>query len=310
MAIPDFQTAMLPLLKLVADKKVWKVRDAVDCLADQFQLTPDERSALLPSGGALVFSNRVAWARTYMAKAALLRSPARGQLQITERGIELLSTHPLAISIETLSQYPEFVAFREGSKPTSQQEGASSPTLTFIGRAMVPVSPQESLEQAHSDLTAALNSDVVELLKTTTPVRFEQIVVDVITSMGYGGSRQEAGKAIGKSGDEGIDGIINEDRLGLDTIYLQAKRWENPVGRPEIQKFVGALAGQQASKGIFITTSVFTKEADDYARKIPQKVILVNGAQLARLMIEHNVGVSTVATYELKKVDSDYFAEE
>ena len=166
------------------------------------------------------------------------------------------------------------------------------------------------MEQAHNALRLNLIDDVVRWLKSATPQRFEQIVVDVITAMGYGGSRQEAGQAIGKSGDEGIDGIINEDRLGLDTIYLQAKRWENPVGRPEIQKFVGALAGKQANKGIFITTSSFTAEAKDYAGRISQKVILINGAQLARLMIEHNVGVSTIATYELKKIDSDYFADE
>ena len=308
MAIPDFQTAMLPLLSLVSDKQVWKVRDAVEKLATHFELTPEERSALLPSGGALVFSNRVAWARTYMAKAGLLIAPNRGHLQITGRGLELLGKKPKAISIDTLSQFPEFVAFREGSKQSSQL--GTIALLSGAAPSVSAASPQESLEQAHSDLTATLNSDVVDLLKTTTPLRFEQIVVDVVTSMGYGGSRQEAGKAIGKSGDEGIDGIINEDRLGLDTIYLQAKRWENPVGRPEIQKFVGALAGQQASKGIFITTSVFTKEAEEYARKIPQKVILISGIQLARLMIEHNVGVSIVATYELKKIDSDYFAEE
>jgi restriction system protein len=307
MAIPDFQSIMLPLLTLMADKQVWRLRDAVNQLAGDYRLTEEERAALLPSGRAPLFYNRVAWAKTHLAKAGVVASVSRGQMQITDRGLSLLAEHPTGISLKTLQRFPEFVKFRDGPVIGDAE---MIPGQIAVSSSEETAPPEEQLEQSHNALVSTLISDVVDLLKSSTPLRFEQIVVDVITSMGYGGSRQEAGKAIGKSGDEGIDGIINEDRLGLDTIYLQAKRWENPVGRPEIQKFVGALAGQQASKGIFITTSAFTKEAEDYARKIPQKVILVNGAQLARLMIEHNVGVSTVATYELKKVDSDYFAEE
>jgi restriction system protein len=307
MAIPDFQSIMLPLLNLMADKQIWRLRDAVNQLAGDYKLTEEERAALLPSGRAPLFYNRVAWAKTHLAKAGVVASVSRGQMQITDRGLSLLAENPTAISLKTLQRFPEFVKFRDGPV-NGDAEIIPGPIAVSSSEETVP--PEEQLEQAHSALVSTLISDVVDMLKSSTPLRFEQIVVDVITSMGYGGSRQEAGKAIGKSGDEGIDGIINEDRLGLDTIYLQAKRWENPVGRPEIQKFVGALAGQQASKGIFITTSAFTREAEDYARKIPQKVILLNGAQLARLMIEHNVGVSTVATYELKKIDSDYFADE
>lgn len=302
MAIPDFQSIMFPLLKLVADKQVWKLRDVVDQLADQYQLTDEERSELLPSGRAPLFYNRVAWAKTYLAKASAVESVSRGLLRITDKGIALLASGEEALTLKGILLPTEPVNSQQGNASGINHAGKPS--------SMSSIPPQEQLEQAYTEIQTSLIDEMVVALKASTPSHFEQIVVDVITSMGYGGSRQEAGKAIGKSGDEGIDGIINEDRLGLDTIYLQAKRWENPVGRPEIQKFVGALAGQQANKGIFITTSSFTREAEEYARKITQKVILVSGNQLARLMIEHNVGVSTIASYELKKIDSDYFADE
>lgn len=305
MAIPDFQSAMLPLLKLLSDQKPWRIRDTIDILAKEFNLSDEDLTAMLPSGRAPLFYNRVAWARTHMSKAGLITSPTRGIIQITERGLQLLAENPATISTKSLGRYPEFMAFRDGTGNSTENVPATATPGT-----QVDVPPQEQLENSYLALFETLTSDLVDTLKTSTPLRFEQIVVDVITAMGYGGSRQEAGKAIGRSGDEGIDGIINEDRLGLDTIYLQAKRWENSVGRPEIQKFVGALAGQQAGKGIFITTSSFTKEAEEYARKIPQKVILLSGGQLARLMIEHNVGVSSVATYSIKKLDSDYFSDE
>lgn len=297
---------MLPLLRLLQNQQPWRIRDTVEALATEFHLNAEDLATMLPSGRAPLFYNRLAWARTHMSKAGLIESPTRGFVQITQSGLSLLGENPDRVSLKTLERYPAFLEFRNREN-TEASGTAVSPTPAANDEK---ISPQEQLEQSHLTLVDALISDLVESLKSVTPLRFEQIVVDVITAMGYGGSRQEAGKAIGRSGDEGIDGIINEDRLGLDTIYLQAKRWENPVGRPEIQKFVGALAGQQAHKGIFITTSSFTKEAEDYARKITQKVILISGPQLARLMIEHNVGVSVVATYALKKLDSDYFTEE
>lgn len=305
MAIPDFQSIMLPLLRMVADKQVWKLRDIVGQLAVDYKLTQEERAALLPNGRSRLFHNRVAWAKIHLAKAGALASVGQGQVQITERGLALLAENPKEITVKLLQRFPESNAFQNGGDAQDQ-----APDRQARMAIEIRISPAEQIEQAHEALQTSLIDEVVGSLKASSPQRFEQIVVDVITAMGYGGSRQEAGQAIGKSGDEGIDGIINEDRLGLDTIYLQAKRWENPVGRPEIQKFVGALAGKQANKGIFITTSSFAAEAKDYASRISQKVILINGAQLARLMNEHNVGVSTVATYELKKIDSDYFADE
>ena len=242
------------------------------------------------------------WARTYMKKAALLESPKRGVHKITKRGLNVLKKNPKRIDVAYLSQFQEFKDFR-ALRHTKQ--GREEQEFDFSDKT-----PEESLESAHQKLRVDLASDLIQRLKTCSPAFFERLVVEVIVKMGYGGTRQDAGKAVGKTGDGGIDGIIKEDKLGLDAIYIQAKRWENTVGRPEIQKFIGALAQQRAKKGLFITTSSFSSDAEDCVSRIEAKVVLIDGETLAQMMIDHNVGVSTVGTYEVKKIDSDYFSEE
>lgn len=303
--IPDYQSIMLPLLRLAGDGETHRMQDAIDKLANEFGLSEEERRELLPSGKQPTFDNRVGWARTYMAKAGLLESPKRGHFRLTERGREVLSKNPPAINLTFLEQFEDFVKFRElrHDKPLANQfDGTDS--------RKADETPEETLETAYQTLRAGLSSEILETVKKCSPGFFEKLVVDLLVRMGYGGSRREAGEAIGRSGDEGIDGIIKEDRLGLDIIYLQAKRWEGSVGRPELQKFAGALQGQRARKGIFITTSAFSREALDYTRNIDMKIILIDGPKLAELMIDHGVGVTTEATYELKRIDSDYFSEE
>lgn len=306
MAIPDYQTLMLPVLKLAADEKEHKFSQAVEELADDFSLTAEERNELLPSGSQAVFNNRVGWARSYLKQAGLLASPKRGFFTITPTGAELLATNPVKIDISVLDQYPEFIEFKNRKKDKSETESQTETSTD----AESTQTPEDALASAYKKLRSALESEVLSSVKDSSPSFFERLVVDLLVKMGYGGNRQDAGKALGKSGDGGIDGIINEDRLGLDVIYIQAKRWEGTVGRPEIQKFAGALQGQRARKGVFITTSSFTKEAIEYASLIESKIILIDGEQLSRLMVEHNVGVSTVGQYEVKKLDSDYFDDE
>jgi len=302
MAIPDFQTMMLPLMRHCQDGQEHSISETVDALADHFKLTDEERKALLPSGVQEVVRNRVAWAKSHLKMAGLLANPRRGIYQITPRGQEVLSKSPAAINLRFLHQFPEYVAFRATHRQRAEE--ADEPETNHGG------TPEESLETAYAKIRDDLAADILQRLKTCSPTFFERLVVEVIVKMGYGGSRQDAGKAIGKSGDGGIDGMIKEDKLGLDAIYIQAKRWENTVGRPEIQKFVGALTGQRARKGLFITTSDFSGEAHDYVSRIETKVVLIDGETLAQLMIDHNVGVSTITTYELKKIDTDYFTEE
>jgi len=302
MSIPDYQTIMLPLLKLASDGKEHKVRDVVEELASFFGLTDQERSELLPSGTAFLFDNRVAWARTYLKQAGLLNAPKRGVFYITPRGQELLAKQPDHIDTATLEQYEEFRNFRNRRRDTNDYQSNLQ-----VGLTVPTETPEDRLASAYQSLRQELELELLDQLKAATPAFFEQVVIDLLVAMGYGGSRQDAGRAIGKSGDGGIDGIIKEDKLGLDVIYVQAKRWENVVGRPEIQKFAGALQGHRSNKGVFITTSSFTKEAIDYARIINSKIILLDGKELTSLMIDHNVGVSTVGLYELKKIDTDYF---
>lgn len=297
---------MLPLLKLASDGKEHKFSQAVEELADEFNLSTEERNELLPSGSQAVFNNRVGWARSYLKQAGLLESPKRGFFVITQKGNELLDTNPEKIDISVLEQYPEFIEFKNRKKAKNGNEVQEvAPT-----EQASTLTPEDALASAYKQLRAALETEVLGSVKEASPSFFERLVVDLLVKMGYGGSRQDAGKALGKSGDGGIDGIINEDRLGLDVIYIQAKRWEGSVGRPEIQKFAGALQGQRARKGVFITTSFFTKEAIEYASLIESKIILIDGEHLSKLMAEHNVGVSTVGQYEVKKLDSDYFDDE
>jgi len=303
-AIPDFQTLMLPLLKVVADGREYRLRDVVESLAEEFHLTDDERQQLLPSGRYPTFDNRIAWAKTYLKKAGLIDQPRRAYFQITDRGREVLNSSPSLINMKFLEQFPEYIAFKENSEQVEAQL-QMAPSISSQSET-----PEELIESGARTIRKELAGEILQRVKGCPPAFFERLVVELLVKMGYGGTRQDAGRAIGRSGDEGIDGVIHEDRLGLDVIYLQAKRWEGVVGRPEIQKFVGALQGQRAKKGVFITTSDFTKEAVEYVRNIDNKVVLINGSLLANLMIDQNVGVSLAATYEIKKVDSDYFLEE
>lgn len=304
MAIPDFQTLMLPLMRIANDGGEHWFKDAVDIVSREYGLTEVELSELLPSGRAPLFYNRLAWAKTHLKKAGLLELPRRGAFKITERGRHVMQTAPQRIDIALLQQFPEYAAMRERS-----EQGESVQTSQMDG-VVATVTPEESIERAYELMRRDLADEVLSSIKKCAPAFFEQLVVQLLIKMGYGGSREEAGRAVGKSGDGGIDGIINEDRLGLDAIYLQAKRWEGVVGRPEIMKFVGALAGQRASKGVFITTSGYTQEAKSYAANSQYKVVLLDGPRLADLMIEHDLGVSVAATYQLKRIDSDFFADE
>ena len=298
MAIPDYQTIMLPLLKFTGDGQEHSLRETIDFLAHEFNLSDEERKELLPSGSQATFDNRVGWARTYMKKAGLLESARRGYFCITARGKKVLVQNPQKINVKFLKQFPEFVEFQ---KPKKKGE---------IDPPPIDITPEESLEAAFQALHDGLASELLQMVKQCPPDFFERLVVDVLIKMGYGGSRKEAGQAVGKTSDGGIDGIIKEDKLGLGIIYIQAKRWEGVVGRPEIQKFAGALQGQRARKGIFITTSNFTKDALNYVENIETKIILIDGQRLAELMIAYNVGANITAIYEVKKIDSDYFIED
>ncbi len=302
--IPDYQSIMLPLLEFIADGKEYKMRNVTDELAIKFGVTEEEQKELLPSGAAPVFYNRTAWAKTYLKKAGLIDSPKQGIVIISKRGLEVLKKKPSSINVKFLKQFSEFVEFqtvkREDESETETSEEQSMQT------------PEELLETAYQKIRKSLASELINKVVELSPAFFERLVVELLVKMGYGGSIKDAGKAMGKSGDEGIDGTIKEDKLGLDIIYIQAKRWKsgNVVGRPEIQKFVGALAGQGAKKGIFITTSNFSKEALEYAPRNEIKIVLIDGEQLAQLMIDYNLGCTSQQTYEVKKVDSDYFGEE
>lgn len=299
MAIPDYQTVMLPFLKALSDGKNHTFREIIDKLGLEFNVSEEERKQLLPSGQQEIFVNRIGWARTYLKKAGLIESVSRGIFQITEKGKKAIGSNPSEINVKYLEQFPEFIEFRKRRKKETDEKDEIS-----------VISPEELLEESYLNLRENLADEIIENIKSCPPSFFEKLVIELLVKMGYGGSRKDAAEKIGKSGDEGIDGIIKEDKLGLDIIYIQAKRWESTVSRPEIQKFVGALQGQRAKKGIFITTSSFSKEAVDYAGKIENKVVLIDGDKLAHLMIDHNLGVSTTASYEIKRIDSDYFHEE
>jgi restriction system protein len=304
MVIPDYQAVMLPLLKYARDSKEHHIRGAVEELAEEFRLSEEERKELLPSGRQAIFNNRVGWACTYLKKAGLLDSRKKGYFSITRRGSDVIKEKPASIDVNFLKQYKEFNEFYNKDKPTL----IDKPDVPEIEGAKA-LDPEESLEIAYQKLHNELVSEILSIIKKCSSGFFESLVVDVLTKIGYGGSRADAGKAVGKSHDGGIDGIIKEDRLGLDVIYIQAKRWEGTVTRPEIQKFAGALIGKKAKKGVFITTSVFSKEAIEYA-DLTGNIVLVDGEMLARLMIEYGVGVSKIKSYDVRKMDTDYFEEE
>lgn len=305
MAIPDYQTLMLPLLTLMKDQKQYKVSQLHDELAKEFSLTDHELQELLPSGSQSVFRNRVGWARTSLVHAGLIIGVDRGIIQITKRGLLVLKNPPKRITVAYLSKYPEFQQFTK--RTNKGKQSSLSNETTDIGNTETP---EEQLAMSYQALRQALAEELLRKILQCSPSFFELLVVKLLVALGYGGSLADAGHAIGKSGDEGIDGYIKEDRLGLDVIYVQAKRWGKVVGRPVVQAFSGSLDGQRAKKGILITTSDFTKDARSYVEQIEKKIVLINGEELANLMIDFNVAVSMVQTYVVKKIDEDFFEGE
>ncbi|HYE32901.1 MAG TPA: restriction endonuclease [Methylomirabilota bacterium] len=309
MAIPEFNEIKAPAMQFFTDGKLHKISDVFEALGKQFELTPDELNEMLPSGTQRRWHNRVNWACYDLFRAGLLDRPKKGWYIITDLGRKLAAEKPKYIDREYLMRFPQFVEFAKAS--AKAPKGDEEPKLDAANIGLIKGNtPDEIFEAAYVMLHARLKKEVLELVKKMDPYRFEQLVIDLLVAMGYGGSREEAGRVTKMSNDHGIDGVINDDPLGLDVIYLQAKRWKQTVGREEIQKFVGALAGQQAHKGVFITTSDFGSTATDYARKVSQKVILIDGDRLAELMIQHNIGVTRSRSREIKEVDNDYFDDE
>lgn len=303
MAVPGFQEITLPLLRLLADGNEVLHSTAIDRLEDEFGLTDAERKELLPSGRQARFANRVGWAKTYLQKAGLLEQVARGRYKITEVGKQLLQYPPERLDVAQLMRYPGVVEFTRGNSAEDESGKEPDPVAS-------EATPEEALEANYQALRARLANELLDKIKACSPSFFERLVVDVLVAMGYGGSRKDAGEALGRSGDGGIDGIIKEDRLGLDAIYLQAKRWDSTVGRPTVQTFAGSLEGFRARKGVLITTSNFTKEAIDYVSRIEKRIVLIDGQQLARLMMDHGVGVSEVARYTVQRIDLDFFGDD
>lgn len=304
MPIPDYQTIMLPLLKFMGDGKEHHVRDMIDRLAGVFQLSTEERRTLLPSGNDVAFNNKVKWSRLYLGKAGLLESQREGYWRITASGLQVLSQNPSRIDVKFLDQLPQYRAWK---KTFSKETKKGAPQEIKV---IEQQTPEEALEYGYQQMRNELRQQLLQEVRKVTSEFFERLVVDLLVKMGYGGTVRDAARVVGGTGDEGIDGVIKEDRLGLNTIYVQAKQWQGPVGRPKLMEFIGALKGQKANSGVFITTSKFTNDAIDYVSKIDSRVILIDGDQLADLMIDFHVGVSPFTTYEIQKLDSDYFSEE
>lgn len=301
MPLPDYQTFMLPLLQLASDDKEHAVSEAYEVLAAQFNLSESERGDMLPSGKQSRYENRVGWARTYLKKAGLIDSTGRGKFRITPRGLTVLKSNPASITKEFLTQFSEFREFQ--ARQNARLDNGEEPLEHER-------TPDEVLDSAYQVLRRTLAQDVLDRVKNSSPRFFEKVVVDLLLAMGYGGSGHDAGKIVGKSGDGGIDGIIKEDKLGLEAIYVQAKRWAGTVGRPTVQEFAGSLAGQKARKGVLITTSQFSAEAAEYVERLEMKIVLIDGEQLAQLMIDHGVGVADKQVYAIKRIDEDFFVEE
>jgi restriction system protein len=310
MSVAGYQTFMRPLLAFGADGQEKSIRDAINVIADKLHLNAEDRQLLVPSGKQTLLDNRVHWARTYLDKAGALKRTRRSHFVVTDRGRELLKQHPDRIDAHILRQFPEFLAFKNtkaqanGSEGMAQSEDETLPELSSA-------TPEDMLQTAEAAIAERLRAQLLERIQELSPTFFERLVVDLIVAMGYGGSRDSVVQKLGKSGDQGIDGVVNEDPLGLDVVYVQAKRYapDNTVGRERIQQFAGALVGQGASKGVFVTTSSFTKNAEQYAQRVPQRIILIDGSELTRLMMRYGVGVRTDRTVEVKRIDLDYFEE-
>jgi len=305
MPVPSYDTFMLPLLRALDDGQEHENRELRDRIAGEFKLTDAERAERSANGRQLIVVNRFSWAKIYLEKAGLLMSPRRAWCKITDAGRKVLAERPDRIDREFLLRFDSFRAFatkgNEAEDPTAvNAEPPSGPIVT----------PEEALERAYAEIRSKVETELLDAVAKSSPRFFEKLVVELLVKMGYGGSLEDAGRALGRSHDGGIDGIIKEDHLGLDAIYVQAKRWQNNVGRPDVQAFAGSLEGERARKGVFITTSSFSNEARDYVKKIEKKIVLIDGRQLAALMVDFGIGVNTVNTYEIARVDSDYFTEE
>lgn len=304
MPVPDFQTLMRPILDELSTGAERSIGDVRASLAQQFNLSDEELAQRLPSGQAKTFNNRVGWAATYLNRCGLLERPRRSVYRITERGRAVLARHPDRVDLNVLAQFPEFDEFRAAARTRS---GTS---VTPIPQEVVTATPEERIEAAYQELREALIADVRERIAAMPWAAFEELVLDVLQAMGYGDEGEGARLRVGRSGDSGIDGVIREDRLGLDVVYVQAKRWGASVGRPVVQGFVGALQGARAAKGIIFTASTFTPDAREYAAAVSPRVVLVDGGRLAELMVDHNVGVADREKYSVKRVDSDYFGDD
>lgn len=308
MPIPDYQTLMLPVLRLAAVGET-RVADVAERIADNLGLTPEERDRLLPSGRQRLLHNRIHWAKFYMSKAGLIASPAWGRFVATDRGKALLTTAPERIDVALLMQMPEFREFYRNEGGATEQESTDARP---INTASPTTTPEEQIDAAHAALKAALRDELLQRILANSPAFFEQLIVDFLVAMGYGGSHKDAAAQLGRSGDGGVDGIVNEDRLGLDRIYIQAKRYApgNPVGSPAVGGFVGSLVSLGATKGVFVTTSTFSQPARDFVKHLAQRVVLIDGQELADLMIEHGVGVRGYRTVDFNRLDEDFFDEE
>jgi restriction system protein len=314
MAIPDYQTLMLPVLRRSAEGQR-RVIHVIDQIADEFGLSAAEREQLLPSGKQPVLRNRIHWAKFYLTKAGLIDVPSRGNFVATEAGRKLLAQNPARIDVAMLEELsPVFREFLNSQRHGDQNGGAveRAPVAAPVSGAMPAVTPEEQIENAYRALHSALASDLIERVTQNSPAFFERLIIELLVKMGYGGSHSDAARQLGRSGDGGVDGVINEDRLGLDRVYIQAKCYSNDrsIGRPDVQGFLGSLVGQGASKGVFVTTSTFSGKAREFVRHLPQRIVLIDGTTLAELMIEHGVGVRTSRAIELKKLDEDFFTEE
>ena len=303
--IPDFQSIMLPALKVFDDDKIITTKDIIGKMVLHFNISEEEQKEKIPSGRAFLYYNRIAWAITYLKMGGLIESPQRSKYILTQRGKDLLKNPPEKISISFLKQYSDFKENRNPSKFTNKTKDIEEEDDDVTSKT-----PDELIEIGVSQINNELSKDLMNYIKNSTPYFFEQLVLDLLISIGYGGADTDNSQLTPRGSDEGIDGIIKEDKLGLDKIYIQAKKWENTVGRPEIQKFVGALQGKRAKKGIFITTSNFSKEALEYASNLDISVVLIDGITLTNLMIENDLGVSVKDTYKIKKIDTDYFEEQ
>jgi restriction system protein len=309
MPVPDYQSLMLPLLKHAAGGET-RVPDVEGKIADEFGLTAEERDQILPSGRQKVLHNRIHWAKFYMSRAGLLDQPRRGRFVASEQGRALLAKNPERITVDLLQQYP---AFREFYRVSRTRPGEEAPSGSEEATTLVDeVTPEEQIETAHIALHFALRQELIQRVLQNSPSYFENVIIDLLLAMGYGGSHRAAAAQLGRSGDGGVDGIINEDRLGLDRVYIQAKRYapENSVGRADVQAFVGSLVGLGAAKGVFVTTSGFSHQAQEFVRHLPQRVILIDGVRLTDLMIEHNIGVRVSRAIEIKRLDEDYLSED